>query len=289
MDAVGDAFDVTEHHGGRGVHAQLVGHPHRGQPRLGVALAEADLPAHGVGEDFPAPAGHRIETRLLQPADHPAQLPGQVVAGGVEEADELDELRRAEGVDVHRGESRLDDLQQVEVPRQREVRVHPALHEDLRPADGHQLLDLAAELVGLQRVGVGLVTIASKGTEGAAGGAHVGVVDVAVDDVGADARTVQGPGPRVRPPAQLLDGQLVVEAEGLFGGHPQLTARDCRQHRGVENVQVVTAEREHRSTLGPPPEAHDRRPGILVEWPGRARWALFPGRGLIGRPRGSRR
>jgi hypothetical protein len=61
VDAIGHALDVAEHHGGRGVHSQLVGHAHGRQPGLGVALADADLAAHGRGEDLASAAGDGVE------------------------------------------------------------------------------------------------------------------------------------------------------------------------------------------------------------------------------------
>jgi len=60
VDAVGNAFEVAEHHGGGGIHAEFVGYAHGGEPGGGIALAEADFSADGIGEDFSATAGNGI-------------------------------------------------------------------------------------------------------------------------------------------------------------------------------------------------------------------------------------
>jgi hypothetical protein len=100
VDAVGVALDVPEHHRRARVHAERVRDIHRRQPRLGGALAEPDLVADRGREDLAAAARQAVEPRLLQ-ADHdPADLLFEVGAGRVEEVDELDELGRAEAVDV---------------------------------------------------------------------------------------------------------------------------------------------------------------------------------------------
>ena len=63
--------------------------------------------------------------------------------------------------------------------------MHAALHERLIAAQGDGLLDLLVELLARQDVGVGVAALAVEGAEVADGGADVGVVDVAVDVVGA--------------------------------------------------------------------------------------------------------
>ena len=60
-----------------------------------------------------------------------------------------------------------------------------ALQEDLVAAQGDRLLDLLVELLARQDVGVGVAGLAVERAEVADGGADVGVVDVAVDVVGA--------------------------------------------------------------------------------------------------------
>ena len=62
----------------------------------------------------------------------------------------------------------------------------PALHEDLRAAQGEGLLDLLVDLIEGDDVGVGVVFDAVEGAELAIDVADVGVIDVAIDDVGDD-------------------------------------------------------------------------------------------------------
>ena len=63
--------------------------------------------------------------------------------------------------------------------------MHAALHERLIAAQRDGFLDLLVNLLARQDVGVGVVALAVEGAEIADGGADVGVVDVAVDVVGA--------------------------------------------------------------------------------------------------------
>jgi hypothetical protein len=207
VDAVGVALDVPEHHRCAGVHAQRVGDIHRRQPRLGGALAQPDLAADGWREDLAAAAREAVEPRLLQ-ADHdPADLLFQVGAGRVEEVDELDELGRAERVDVDAREALLDLAEQVEVPVEGQLGVHAALQEDLRAADRAELGDLLEQLLLLERVRIVVRRVAAERAEGALGGAHIGVVDVAVDHIGPDVIAVDRSAARVRVPPQRVEGR----------------------------------------------------------------------------------
>ena len=61
-----------------------------------------------------------------------------------------------------------------------------ALHEDLRAADGLELLDFLADLLGREDVVFVVALGAHERAELAIDVADVGVIDVAVDDVGDD-------------------------------------------------------------------------------------------------------
>ena len=82
---------------------------------------------------------------------------------------------------------RLDVAQQVEIPLERDVRVVPALHQDLDAAERLGLVDLRADLLVRQRPAFAVLRPAIERAEAAVGDADVRVVDVAVDDVGDDA------------------------------------------------------------------------------------------------------
>ena len=238
MDAVGESFDVPEHHCGAGVHAKRVRDVHGGEPRLGVALAEADLCAHGAGEDLAAAAGQRVEARVAESDHDPAEFLFEVLAGRVEEVDELDEFGRAKAMDVDVRIALFDAVEQVDVPVEGELGIHAALHEDLRAADGREFFDFLEELFVLERVGVVVLGCALEGAEDALGGADVGVVDVAVDDVGAEAVAVDGSAACVGPSAQLEEFLLLEEFEPLLGGEAESALGDVGQEAGVEGVGV---------------------------------------------------
>ena len=91
--------------------------------------------------------------------------------------------RRREAVDVDRVVA-LDVAHQVEVPLERDVRIVPALEQDLHAADRLALVDLGADLLEAQHVALVVLGPAVERAELAVGDADVGVVDVAVDDVG---------------------------------------------------------------------------------------------------------
>jgi hypothetical protein len=127
----------------------------------------------------------------------------------IEKSHELDELRWAERVNVNLRKSLLDRAQEIDVPIQRQVRVHPTLHQNLRATDVGELLDFLQQHVAIQRVGVILIAIAAEGTERASGGADVGVVDVAVDHICANRIAVHVPAAGVGPSPELLDGHAL--------------------------------------------------------------------------------
>jgi hypothetical protein len=170
---------------------------HHAQPIIPAAFPDADFLSHAWGKDLPAAARYRGETGGMKAPDHLAHI-------HLEKALELDELRRAEGVNVHRRESRADIPQQLFVPLDRQLIVHPPLHQDLRPADRHQLANLLADLLVAQRIAVGVLMIAAKRTERAVGRADVGVVDIAVDDVGAVILRMKPLRHRRRPLPQIM-------------------------------------------------------------------------------------
>jgi hypothetical protein len=96
----------------------------------------------------------------------------------------MDELARAETVNVQLGEPALNVGQQIKIPLQRELGVVAALHENLRAAQREGFLDLLIHLLVSDDVGVGLLLRSVECAELAVNVADVGVVHVAVDDVG---------------------------------------------------------------------------------------------------------
>jgi hypothetical protein len=75
---------------------------------------------------------------------------------------------------------------------------------------------------------------------------RVRVVDVAVDDVGADRVAVEDPAPAIGPAAQLGERHLVVETEGLGRGQAGGAGGDVGEERRVECVGAVVGGWRHR-------------------------------------------
>ena len=102
---------------------------------------------------------------------------------------EMLELRRAESVDVDVRIFFPDVAEQIEIPIEAELRMMPALHQDLHAAGRGQFVELLIELLAREHVVVGILLGPIKRAELAIDVADVGVVDVAIDDVGDDFAT----------------------------------------------------------------------------------------------------
>ena len=147
------------------------------QPLVGRGLRGADGLADAIHEDFRPSARQAAQARRLQPLQDRADR--QPRGGG-----DVDDLRRAETVDVQPRKAALDVAEQLLVPRQVQRGVHAALQEDLVAAQGDGLFDLAEQFLAAEDVAAGLARRSRKGAEAAAAEADVGVVDVAIDVVG---------------------------------------------------------------------------------------------------------
>jgi hypothetical protein len=121
------------------------------------------------------------------------------------------DLRGGEAVDVD--VERLHVPEHVLVPVQFEVRVVPALEEDLHAAERLGLADLLPHGLLRERVFLGMAGRAVEGAELAVGDAGVGVVDVAVDDVGGDGLGVEPAADRVGALAELGEAPLLEQEE----------------------------------------------------------------------------
>ena len=108
FDAVVDAFDVAEHHGGGAVEAEAVGDAHDFEPVVGVALERGDGVADFVDEDFAAAAGDGAESGVLEAAD-------DFLERHAEDFGEVVELGGREAVDVDGGVVGADVVEEVEV------------------------------------------------------------------------------------------------------------------------------------------------------------------------------
>ncbi len=127
----------------------------------------------------PPPPGIEPNPASLNCADHFAQRQA-------EEMRKMLQLGRTEAVDINMRIFFADVAEQFEIPIERQLRVVPALHENLNTARGGKFVQLLIELLPAQHVVVFVFLGPVKRAELAVNVADVGVVDVAVDDVGHD-------------------------------------------------------------------------------------------------------
>ncbi len=141
--------------------------------------------------------------------------PEDLLDGHLHDAGDDVDLRCGEAVDVDRM-MLLDVAEQIHVPVELQVGVVTPLHQDLDGAQLLRLVDLGADLLVRQRVGLGVLGPAVERAEVAVGDADVRVVDVAVDDVGDH---VVGMALRAGPvgqAAQLQGRRVPVEREPVL-------------------------------------------------------------------------
>src|SRR6185312_4850797 len=142
---------------------------------------------------------------------------------------EVPDFGRAKGMQVHRRKSASQIGQKLLVPFQLQGGMHAALHEDLVAAEGDGFLDLLVEFLARQNVGIGIGGLPEKGTEIADGGADVGVVDVAVDLVGAIGLRVEAKADGMGSAAELVDVAALKE-RGAFVGSQAFTGDGFREN-----------------------------------------------------------
>ena len=101
------------------------------------------------------------------------------------------------------------------------MRVQPSLHQDLVAPQRDRLADLLEQDVAIEHIGFGVVDLAVERAEVADGRADVGVIDVAVDVVGAEGLGMEPPAHQVGGAAQLEERRRpkqldpLVEAQAL--------------------------------------------------------------------------
>ena len=139
-----------------------------------------------------------------------------------------------------------DVLQQVQIIIDVELRVMPALHQDLHAADRHQLFDLLADLFRRQHVGIRVILVAHERAERAVDVADVGVIDVAVDDVRDDTVRMLPLPHRVSQCAQLGQSQRTIQPQRLFGRDPLAT-----EHLVLSHFNLWWRKRLSRTSGGP--------------------------------------
>ena len=194
VDAVGVIFAYAEHHGRRGAHSQLVRRAVHIQPVAGQAFQARDLVAHFVIQDFRASPGNRIEARIPEPGNRVANGQPAIFRDG-------NDLRRRIAVQMDLGKALLDASHHLLVPLDLQVGMQATLHEHPGPAQFHGLLDLGVDRVEIEDVpffGPRSLQRPVEGTERAVFGTKIGVIDVAINDVGDHAFRMQLAAHRVR-------------------------------------------------------------------------------------------
>ncbi len=185
LDPVGETLAQAVHHRHRRLHALAVRLFLDAQPLVGLRLLAGDPLAHLVHQNLPAPTRDAVEPRLTELADDLRHRQAEPL--GKEH-----DLGRREPVDVDRMVA-LDVAHEIQIPLERDVGVVPPLHEDLDAAERLALVDLATDLLEAQHVALEVLGPAVKRTELAVRDADVGVVDVAIDDVGDDRLGMEPP------------------------------------------------------------------------------------------------
>ena len=106
--------------------------------------------------------------------------------------------------------------EQVLEPLQREIRVVPTLQQKLHTTDIDCFVDLLEDLVEPQHVPVRGPHLAVERTEVAPCDAHVGVVDVAVDDVGNDAVCVFSCAHAISQATELVRRGVLIQLDRIL-------------------------------------------------------------------------
>src|SRR5947199_8751012 len=114
------------------------------------------------------------------------EIPDDLLQRLVEHFAEMDELARAETMDIDLREFASDVVQQVQIPLLGQLRVMSALHQNLRPAQRNGLLDLLVHLLEGDDIGIVMALHPIECAEFAIDVADIRVVDVAIDDVSDD-------------------------------------------------------------------------------------------------------
>ena len=126
----------------------------------------------------------------------------------------------------------LHPAEGVFVPRERELRVEATLQENLHAARVDDLLEFGPKNLAREHVPFAVTDGPVECTEPAACGAHVRVVDVAIDDVRDDPMRVLAQSNRVGREAQVEERGFVEEALAL--GHRKSFAFGSARENSVE-------------------------------------------------------
>ena len=147
-----------------------------------------------------------------------------------------------------------DVPQQIDIPVELQLRVMPALHQNLHAAGRAQFIKLCIQLLVREDVVIGILLRPVKRAELAVNVADVGVVDVAIDDVGHDlcaapivALAFDLIAPRVRQRAEFFERQP-VKLERI-GGVKSARRREFARLRLISSQATIGRNVDDRRIL----------------------------------------
>src|SRR5205085_1149908 len=149
---------------------------HHFQPLVAVDLKRRNFLSNAVHQNFTATARDRSESCALESRDHFSQR-------HPESFGKMLEFRRTESVDIDVRILVPDVLEEIEIPRERQLRMMPALHQDLHSSDRRQLVKFLVDLFERQNIMVRVPLSSVKCAKLAVNIANIGVVDVSIDNV----------------------------------------------------------------------------------------------------------
>ena len=182
-----------------------MGKLHDLEPTIGAGFLASDQVAHTLHENLPAAAGYRVE-----PGAH--ELTNHVACVHAERLREEVDFRWGKAVDVNRMIG-FYIPQKIEIPLEWDVRIVPALHEDLYRAYLLRLVDFPADVLVRQRPTLRVLWSAIEGAETAISNADVRVIDVPVNDERYDVARMLLPPNAIRLGAELEERRVGIEVE----------------------------------------------------------------------------
>src|SRR6266404_3429704 len=179
------------------------------QPIIAHGFERRNPLAHTVHEYFPAAAWNRSESSGFE-------IGNSLLQRFVKDFPKVDKLAGTEPVNVHLGEAGFDVRKQIEVPLLCQFRMMPALHQNLCAAERNGLFDFLIDFIEGDDISVGVLLRAIKGAEFAVNVANIGIINVAIDNVGDYFVAAPGIGiglcelpPSIRQRTQFLEWQRI--------------------------------------------------------------------------------
>lgn len=217
VDAVGVGFEVAVEHGAGTSATHAVPGSMDVEVFLGGFLAAGDLGTDGGGKDFGAAAGERVETGF-------AEFGEGIGDGFTGEPGEVEDFDGGEALQLESGVELFEGAEEVEVIGEGEGGVETADDMEFGDAEFEGLSGLFDHGFGGELEAVGVAFFAGEGAELAGEDAVVGVVEVAIDEVGGEVTDLALAG-EVGEGAEGVEVGMGEELEGvgvgetLAGGH----------------------------------------------------------------------